>query len=247
MLALAVVTYVLRPAERPPRLGLDHIDPAGSSAFLDTVAGVTGAMFVPGNTVTILNNGDEFFPAMLEAIRGAHDSVCIEQYIFWEGQTADQFCEALAERARAGVPVKLLLDSVGSATHRRTGLRGPDRRRLRSGVVHADPVVHDRALQQPHAPQDAGRGWQGRLHRWRRHRRPLAWHRDAARRVARHDVPDRGAGRGEPAVGICAELAADDPGDHPGRPSTFPRCRPPDRWRCRSCTVHRTLARRRRV
>jgi len=116
MLAIAIVAYVLRPAERPPRLGLDHIDPAGSAAFLDTVAGVTGATFTPGNAVTILNNGDEFFPAMLEAIRGARDSVCIEQYIFWEGQTAEQFCEALAERARAGVPVKLLLDSVGSAT-----------------------------------------------------------------------------------------------------------------------------------
>lgn len=116
MLALAVVAYVLRPAERPPRLGLDHIDPAGSVEFLDTIAGVTGAAFVPGNAVTILNNGDEFFPSMLEALRGARESVCIEQYIFWEGKTAEEFCEVLAERARAGVAIKILLDSVGSAT-----------------------------------------------------------------------------------------------------------------------------------
>jgi len=116
MLALAFVTFVLRPAERPPQLGLDHTDPAGSQPFLDTMAGLTGASFVPGNAVDVLNNGDEFYPSMLAAIRAARESICIEQYIFWSGQTGDEFCDALAERARAGVPVKLLLDSVGSAT-----------------------------------------------------------------------------------------------------------------------------------
>jgi cardiolipin synthase len=116
MLAIAFVAYVLRPTERPPQLGLDHTDPAGSQAFLDTMAGVTGAGFVLGNTVDILNNGDEFYPAMLEAIRAARESICIEQYIFWSGQTGEEFCDALSARARAGVPVKVLLDSVGSAT-----------------------------------------------------------------------------------------------------------------------------------
>lgn len=115
MFALTVVAFVLRPAERPPRLGLDHIDPAGSRAFLDTMAGVTGVTFTPGNRVDVLNNGDEFYPAMLAAIRDATDSICIEQYIFWEGRTAEEFCAALTERARAGVPVKMLLDAVGSA------------------------------------------------------------------------------------------------------------------------------------
>ena len=116
MLAMACVAYVLRLAERPPRLGLDHIDPAGSREFLDTMAGVTGVSFLPGNRVDVLNNGDEFYPAMLAAIADARESVCIEQYVFWAGETADQFCAALADRARAGVPVKILLDAVGSAT-----------------------------------------------------------------------------------------------------------------------------------
>ena len=116
MLAVAFVAYVLRPAERSPQLGLEHTDPAGSPAFLETIAGVTGVQFLPGNRFDILNNGCQFYPAMLEAIRGARESVCMEQYIFWAGSTADQFCEALVERARAGVDVKLLLDSVGSAT-----------------------------------------------------------------------------------------------------------------------------------
>ena len=116
MLALAFATYLLRPAERRPVLGLDHIDPAGSQAFLDTMAGLTGAGFVPGNTLTVLDNGDQFYPAMLDAIRGATRSICVEQYIFWPGEVASWFCEALRERAIAGVPVKLLFDAVGSAT-----------------------------------------------------------------------------------------------------------------------------------
>ena len=116
MLAIAFVAFVLRPAERPPRLGLDHTDPAGSRAFLDTMAGLTGVGFLPGNTVDLLNNGAEFFPAMLAEIRAARQTVCVEQYIFWAGKTGDEFCDAFTERARAGVTVKLLLDSVGSAT-----------------------------------------------------------------------------------------------------------------------------------
>ncbi|BCS32861.1 cardiolipin synthase B [Luteitalea sp. TBR-22] len=116
MLALAFVTFVLRPAERPPRLGLEHTDPAGSRGFLDTMIGVTGVDFVPGNRIDILNNGDAFYPAMLAALRQARRSICIEQYIFWAGETAEAFCAVLAERARAGVQVKLLLDAVGSAT-----------------------------------------------------------------------------------------------------------------------------------
>ena len=115
MLALASVAYLLRPAERPPRLGLDHTDPAGSRAVLDSMAGMTGVDFAPGNRVDILDNGDRFYASMLEAIRGARTSVCMEQYIFWPGQTATEFCAALAERAQAGVPVKILLDAVGSA------------------------------------------------------------------------------------------------------------------------------------
>jgi cardiolipin synthase A/B len=116
MLAMTVVAFVLRPAERPPRLGLDHTDPAGSREFLDTMAGVTGVAFLSGNRVDILNNGDEFYPVMLAAIREAQASVCMEQYVFWAGEAADQFCAALADRARAGLPVKILLDAVGSAT-----------------------------------------------------------------------------------------------------------------------------------
>src|SRR6185503_7697988 len=62
------------------------------------------------------NNGVEFYPAMLEAITGARRSVTIEAYIYWGGETGLRFAHALAERARAGIPIKILLDSVGSSS-----------------------------------------------------------------------------------------------------------------------------------
>lgn len=114
MLLLASGTYVLRQPGRPPTIGLDHTDPAGSEAFLNTMAGVTGASFVSGNRVDVLNNGEAFYPAMLEAIRSARAAIAIEQYVFWAGVTANEFAAALAERAQAGVRVKVLLDAVGS-------------------------------------------------------------------------------------------------------------------------------------
>ncbi len=70
---------------------------------------------VPGNQATVLQNGDGFFPAMLDAIRGARASVNMEMYIFREGRVATEFAAALAEKARSGVPVRLLIDGFGSS------------------------------------------------------------------------------------------------------------------------------------
>jgi len=53
---------------------------------------------------------------MLEAIEGARHSITIEAYIYWAGEIGLLFADALAERARAGLPVKILLDAIGSAS-----------------------------------------------------------------------------------------------------------------------------------
>jgi len=66
-----------------------------------------------GGTARLLNNGDEFFPALLSAIRGAKRSINFVVYIWGPGQIADQVFDALTERARAGVEVRLLLDGFG--------------------------------------------------------------------------------------------------------------------------------------
>src|ERR1051326_938520 len=77
---------------------------------------LTGAPLTDGNRVEILRNGVQFFPSMLAAIRSAKRTINLEFYIYWDGEIGRQFAEALAERARAGVEVKVILDAVGSAT-----------------------------------------------------------------------------------------------------------------------------------
>ena len=90
-----------------------HID---SADFRNTMAGMTGMPLVDSNDVRLYNNGDSFYPAMLEAIESAQASITIEQFIFWDGLVGRRFAEALAERAREGVAVKLLVDAIGSST-----------------------------------------------------------------------------------------------------------------------------------
>ena len=80
---------------------------------------VLGVMLGPpitnGNRFEALYNGDQIFPPMLAAIRGARQSITFETYIYWSGDIGRAFADALAERARAGVKVHVLLDWLGSA------------------------------------------------------------------------------------------------------------------------------------
>ena len=114
--AMAMVSYLIAPAAAPPRFGLDHEFSIESPEFLGTVAGASGSPFLEGNRLELLNNGDAFYPSMLTAIKAAERSITIEAYIYWAGEIGSVFAEALAERAKAGCPVKILLDAIGSAT-----------------------------------------------------------------------------------------------------------------------------------
>src|SRR5687768_1566273 len=84
-------------------------------AFLQTMHALTGAAMSEGNKVEVLRNGVKIFPSMLAAIRGAQRTINLEFYIYWDGEIGRMFAEALAERARAGVKVNVVLDAVGSA------------------------------------------------------------------------------------------------------------------------------------
>ncbi|MFJ8668757.1 phosphatidylserine/phosphatidylglycerophosphate/cardiolipin synthase family protein [Streptomyces sp. NPDC093600] len=73
-----------------------------------------GIAATEGNSVTALRNGDEIFEAMLASIRSAEHTVDMMTFVYWRGDIARDFARALAERARAGVRVRLLLDGFGS-------------------------------------------------------------------------------------------------------------------------------------
>ncbi|WP_261991490.1 phospholipase D-like domain-containing protein [Streptomyces sp. OR43] len=73
-----------------------------------------GIAATEGNTIRTLRNGDEIFGAMLAAIRDAEHTVDMMTFVYWRGEIAEKFAAALADRARAGVRVRLLLDGFGS-------------------------------------------------------------------------------------------------------------------------------------
>ena len=93
---------------------LAHRTSIHAAGFLYTLQSTCQAALHHGNDVRIYTNGHTFYPAMLECIGSATRSVNMECYIFQPGHIADQFIEALAGRARAGVDVTIVVDAIGS-------------------------------------------------------------------------------------------------------------------------------------
>lgn len=93
-------------------------------AFVPTAQAHTGGTAVGGNIVELLLNGERIFPAKIAAIRAARASITYAEYFYAEGDPGAQIAEALADRCRAGVPARVLLDGVGALSmetaHRET-------------------------------------------------------------------------------------------------------------------------------
>ena len=89
------------------------VDPR-SDQFIHVLESACQTTLEPGNKVDIFTDGPAFYPAIIEAIRAATETVNMECYIFKSGEVADQFIAVLSERARAGVRVTLVMDAVGS-------------------------------------------------------------------------------------------------------------------------------------
>lgn len=73
-----------------------------------------GVPFTKGNQVSVLKNGDEIFPAMLNAIEASTSSIDFLTFVYWQGDIAKAFARSLAQKAEEGVEVKVLLDSYGA-------------------------------------------------------------------------------------------------------------------------------------
>ena len=87
---------------------------SGDAQFQYEMGTLLGPPIIDGNRTQTLINGDKIFPAMLEAIASARRSITFESYIYWSGDIGKKVADALAERARAGVKVHVLLDWAGS-------------------------------------------------------------------------------------------------------------------------------------
>ena len=114
-LVVVVAALNLMTGEKPIRRHLEHLYAIADPQFQRTLGVLLGPVILPDNRFEVLLNGDRIFPAMLAAIRGAQRTITFETYIYWSGRIGDEFANALAERARAGVKVHVLLDWVGSA------------------------------------------------------------------------------------------------------------------------------------
>ena len=99
-------------------------------AFTNSISGLLRSRVVGGNKIQDLNNGVQYFPAMLEAIAGAQKTITFENFIWRTGEVSDRFIEALSERARAGVKVHCVVDGFGALK-----LKNKDKQRLRDAGV----------------------------------------------------------------------------------------------------------------
>ena len=95
---------------------VDALDPR----FADYVASLVAAPIEIGDAFTVLRNGDEAFPAMLEAIDGAKSRIVFESYVFKDGEIGKRWVGALEAAAKRGVSVRVVLDAIGATMAKET-------------------------------------------------------------------------------------------------------------------------------
>jgi cardiolipin synthase len=94
--------------------------PIDSAPFLNELEPLVNSKITRNNQIEVIENGDHFYEAELNAMRQARHSIDIEAYIFHKGKLTDEVLQVLTERARSGVHVNLVLDAAGSLSTRKS-------------------------------------------------------------------------------------------------------------------------------
>ena len=110
---LAVTAFLLLLAQDQETLTVRSPVDTADPRFADYVASLVGAPVHAGDRYVVLRNGDEVFPAMLDAIRSARRRISFESFIYEDGVVGDQFTTELVAAAQRGVEVRVVLDSFG--------------------------------------------------------------------------------------------------------------------------------------
>jgi cardiolipin synthase A/B len=116
LIAAALVALGLMFAQDQVTLKIRSAYGAEDPRHQSYIAALVGADATSGNSYDVLTNGDQLFPAMLEAIEGARKRISFETYIYDTGSVADRFTAALEAAARRGVRVRLVVDAVGASS-----------------------------------------------------------------------------------------------------------------------------------
>ena len=254
--AAAAGAVVVKRALPPTRIAAfplpaDAVTPAGSLEFAAALAAAPrvpkSASATPFATASSCNvraapPRREYFPPMLEAIRGATSSVSLLMYGFKPGDIGEEFKAALIDRQQAGVEVRLSIDAIGSevrgpveaALPRHRGGRDPGRHepgddagRHGSARPGGPDRVADRGHRRVRPPEDAHRRRPPRVRRRHGDRGPLQ-----RRAVLRRHGPRRGPGR--LAAPGALRRGVPPPRRQPPRP--IPRRSPTSSRPCRSPT-----------
>ncbi|APA88382.1 cardiolipin synthase [Paraburkholderia sprentiae WSM5005] len=125
MLTIAITAFVtvvivlvianLSSGEKKIEHKIERLYKSEDPQFLRSMGLLLGPPVVAGNRFEMLLNGDQIFPSMLEGIRSARETITFETFIYWSGEIGEQIARALADKARDGVAVHVLLDWVGSS------------------------------------------------------------------------------------------------------------------------------------
>jgi cardiolipin synthase len=116
LVTLAIVAFAMNFAtpEKKIQRRISHQHAVADPQFRRELSTLLGPAILAGNHVEAFQNGDEIFPAMLAAIRGATRTITFETYIYWSGDIGREFADALSRKALAGVQVHLTIDWAGS-------------------------------------------------------------------------------------------------------------------------------------
>jgi len=122
VVALVVTATVLAIAQDQETVELRSAVSAEDPAAASYLAALVAADLVEGNSYDVLVNGDQVFPAMLQAIEAARERISFETYVYDKGRIADRFTSALEQAARRGVAVNVILDALGTGSMEKSHL-----------------------------------------------------------------------------------------------------------------------------
>lgn len=123
LVLLFLLAGVIGPMPRYSISSPNNLSRKDSESFLNVLESLTDAKVNKTGALEVLTNGPCFYPAALETMRLAKQSICLEAYVFQRSEIGNLYLEVMTERAKAGVQVSLVLDAFGSWGMTKTSLK----------------------------------------------------------------------------------------------------------------------------